>query len=84
MTPPKGAAPAGQAKRERPLGQVGRRPPKPPLLLLMGIAWIAASVIAFVDLHVAWRLIPTIAFAGIGLLYLRAAGTAFLRQEGRR
>ena len=89
VTPPKGAQPSasGRSRRspgDKPLGQVGKRPSNPAMLLLLGVMWIGGGVVAFIDLHASWRLIPSIAFTGVGLLYLRAAGTTFLRQEGRR
>ena len=63
-----------------PLGQVGRRPTRPPLLLAIGLLWVGCGVVALVKLHAGWKLIPGVVFIGIGLLYLRAAGTAYLRQ----
>jgi hypothetical protein len=62
---------------------VGRRPTNPAFLLLVALVWVAAGIFALVKFHASWKLIPVIVFFGIGLLYLRAAGTAFLRQTGR-
>ncbi|HZQ26860.1 MAG TPA: hypothetical protein VFA94_04085 [Acidimicrobiales bacterium] len=72
-----------RARTEQPLPQVGRRPSRPGLLLAIGILWAAAGIFALLNLHAAWKLIPGIVFIGIGILYLRAAGTAYLRQTGR-
>jgi len=52
-------------------------------LLLVALAWVAAGIVSLVAFHASWKLIPVIVFFGIGLLYLRAAGTAYLRQTGR-
>jgi len=63
-----------------PLGQVGRRPTRPALLLAIGLLWVLCGVTALVRLDASWKLIPGVVFIGIGVLYLRAAGTAYLRQ----
>ena len=87
-TTPKGTAAARSAsgpapKEDRPLGQVGRRPTSPPLLLAIAVMWIFVGVIALTRLSASWKIVPGIVFIGIGVLYLRAAGTAYLRQTGR-
>lgn len=86
---PKGTAPRQSRPgrpspgEDQPLPQVGRRPTKPSFLLLVGAMWAAAGFVALAALHASWKLIPVIVFFGIGLLYLRAAGTAYMRQTGR-
>ena len=55
---------------------VGRRPPNPGFLLLVGVMWIACGVIALVGMSASWKLIPGIVFIGIGGLFLRGAATA--------
>jgi hypothetical protein len=72
-----------RAQAEQPLPQVGRRPTRPGLLLGIGVLWVAAGIVTLIRLHAAWKLIPGLVFIGIGILYLRAAGTAYLRQTGR-
>jgi hypothetical protein len=83
-TAPRPRRPSGpRPDADRPLGQVGRRPTNPAFLLLVALAWIGAGVVALVAFHAGWKLVPVIVFFGLGLLYLRAAGTAYLRQTGR-
>ena len=60
---------------------VGRHPSPPALLAVIAVAWLAASVYTLVRLHASWKLIPVVVFAGIGLLYLRAAAMSYLRRE---
>jgi hypothetical protein len=61
---------------------VGKRPSSVAFLLVVALAWFAAGVVSYFELHAHWKLIPTIVFAGIGLLYLRGGLTAYLRREG--
>lgn len=69
------AGPSGtaQSRRVEDVGAVGRRPAPPVFLALVGVAWIGAGVISLVALHAGWKLVPTIAFCGVGLLFLRGA-----------
>ncbi len=50
------------------------------MLATIGLSWIVCGIIAFVGLHVGWRLIPSIVFAGIGVLFLRGAAVGAQRQ----
>ena len=72
----------GSGKQPSGPPRVGRRPSSPTFLLAVAVAWLAASVFAFFGLHAGWKLIPTICFAGVGLLYLRGAAGAYLRRPG--
>lgn len=61
---------------------VGKHPSPPGFLLVVALAWFAAAVGALVILHSSWKLIPVVVFAGIGVLYLRGAMSAYLRRPG--
>ena len=61
---------------------VGRHPSNPALLLVVGLMWLAAALVAYIGLHRSWKLIVIVVFAGIGLLYLRGAAGAYLRRGG--
>jgi hypothetical protein len=84
--PKKGKRPAGrQGRSGRPatIGQPGRRPPNPGLLLVVALMWITAGVWALVALTAGWKLVPGIVFIGIGLLYLRGAAVTVARRADR-
>jgi hypothetical protein len=89
--PKKGKRPAGQqgrsgrpaAGRPATIGQPGRRPPNPGLLLVVALMWITAGVWALVALTAGWKLVPGIVFIGIGLLYLRGAAVTVARRADR-
>jgi len=89
--PKKGKRPAGQPGRParqagaRPatVGQPGRRPPSPGLLLVVALMWIAAGVWALIALTAGWKLVPGIVFIGLGLLYLRGAAATVARRADR-
>jgi hypothetical protein len=66
-----------------PPPQVGRRPSNPGFLLLLGLLWFGSGVVALLELHAAWRLIPGIVFIGIGLFFLRGAVTSANRRQQR-
>jgi hypothetical protein len=63
---------------------VGKRPSSPANLLVLGVAWIACGVLAFVVLKAGWKIIPGVVMIGIGLLFLRGAFTSIARQERRQ
>ncbi|MGZ4104011.1 MAG: hypothetical protein ACXVQY_02285 [Actinomycetota bacterium] len=61
--------------------QVGKRPSNPGFLLVLGLVWIAAGILALVRLTAAWKLIPGIVFIGVGLLYVRGAAATIVRRS---
>jgi hypothetical protein len=61
--------------------QVGKRPSNPGFLLVLGLVWIAAGIIALFRLTAGWKLIPGIVFIGVGLLYVRGAAATVLRRS---
>jgi hypothetical protein len=63
---------------------IGRRPSSPGFLALVAVMWIAVGVIMFLTLSTGWKLIPAIVAFGIGVLFLRGAGSTVLRRERRR
>jgi hypothetical protein len=67
---------------DRPV-QVGRRPSNPAFLLLIGIMWVAAGIVALTSLSAVWKFVPGILFIGVGLFFIRGAGATVLRR-GRR
>ena len=81
-----GRPPAGGGRQKPGQGDgppvVGKRPSNPGFLLVVGVMWLAAAVIAEVGLHSSWKLIIVVVFAGIGLLYLRGAAGSYLRRGG--
>ena len=81
---PKGKPAGGHPRRPASNGPaiVGRHPSPPGFLLLVALAWFAAAVGALVILHAGWKLIPVVVFAGVGVLYLRGAMSAYLRRPG--
>ena len=85
VTPARTAESSGAARRRgvdgAPLYDDGRRVVRPGLQLLIAVLWIVAGVVTLVRVHAAWRLLPAVAFIGVGVFYLRAAGTTFLRQQ---
>jgi hypothetical protein len=62
--------------------QVGKRPSSPGFLLAVALAWLAAGAIAYLELHASWKLVPTVCFAGVGLLYLRGPQPPTSGEEG--
>ncbi|MEX6430088.1 MAG: hypothetical protein ACYCWN_06290 [Ferrimicrobium sp.] len=70
--------------RPKPVDQssyrVGRRDTAPLLLVALAVLWIAVAAVCEAALHASWRLIPSMVALGIGLLYLRGAGGAYLRR----
>jgi hypothetical protein len=89
--PKKGKRPAGHqaparrsaAGRPATVGQTGRRPASPVLLLVVALMWIAAGIWALVALAAGWKLVPGIVFIGLGLLYLRGAAATVARRADR-
>ncbi|GEM_PF-2539274 len=63
--------------------QVGRRPSSPLLLMVVGLMWVAAGVIALFAMTASWRLVPAIAFVGVGLYFVRGASATVLRRDRR-
>jgi hypothetical protein len=45
------------------------------------MCWVIVALICDLALHMSWRLIPTIFALGVGLLYLRSAGAAYLKSN---
>lgn len=68
---------------DAPLGQVGRRPSSPFKLLAFAAAYVACGIIALFSLKGSLRVILGVVFIGVGLLWLRGAATAALRQQRR-
>jgi hypothetical protein len=68
---------------EGPLGQVGRRPSSPFKLLAFAAMYVACGIIALIALKGSLRIILGVVFIGVGLLWLRGAATAALRQQRR-
>jgi hypothetical protein len=66
-----------------PPAQVGKRPSNPGFLLVLGVLWFGAGIVALIALHVAWRLVPGIVFIGIGSFYLRGGIVAANRRQRR-
>jgi hypothetical protein len=66
---------------DRPLGQVGRRPTSPALLLVYALVWLGCGIAAFVTLHGTLEVVLGVVFIGGSLLWLRGAATAYLRQQ---
>jgi Flp pilus assembly protein TadB len=66
--------------RDENPGQVGRRPSSPVFLLVVGVAWVACGVVAFLVMTASWKLVPAIFFVGVGLFWIRGAVTAAARQ----
>jgi hypothetical protein len=64
--------------------QIGRRPSSPGFLVLVSLMWIAVGIIAIISLHAAWRFVPGIVFIGVGLLFLRGAGSTVMRRDRRQ
>lgn len=62
---------------------MGRRPSSPPLLMVVGLMWVAAGVIALFLMTANWRFVPAVAFAGVGLYFVRGASATILRRERR-
>jgi uncharacterized membrane protein len=60
---------------------VGKRPSNPGFLAVIALMWFAAAIGAVFLIHKAWKPIPVIVFAGLGLLYLRGAAGAYSRRE---
>lgn len=98
VTPKKGTAPPARTRRsiaparigpfekpdrDRPLGQVGRRPSSPTKLLVFSIVYVACGVLSFFALKGTFGVVIGVVFIGIGLLWLRGAATAKLRQQQR-
>jgi len=85
---PAAKKPAAKETQRKPAGSsagppvVGKRPSKPSFLALIALLWFAAAVVAFFGIHRGWRLIPVVAFAGVGLFYLRGAAGSYLRRPG--
>jgi len=71
-----------QESEGSPSYRVGQRQSSPILLLGLAVLWMIVALICDLALHMSWRLIPTIFALGVGLLYLRSAGAAYL--EGNR
>jgi hypothetical protein len=100
VTPKKAAAPPGRARRQpllpkrvgpferpdrnRPLGQVGRRPSSPTKLAVFAVVYIACGVASFFVIGKTLGLVLGIVLIGIGLLWARGAATAMLRHEHRQ
>jgi hypothetical protein len=96
VTPKKATAPPGRPRRSvlpsrvgpfekpdasRPVGQVGRRPSSPAKLLVFSIVYVAAGILSFFTLKGSLAVIIGVVFIGMGLLWLRGAATAKLRQQ---
>ena len=64
-------------------GQVGRRPTPPGRLAFFGALYIVVGIISFFVLKGGFSIIIGIVFIGLGLLWLRGAGTAVLRRSRR-
>jgi hypothetical protein len=64
--------------------QVGRRPSSPAFLVVVGLMWVAAGIIAIASLSAGWKFVPGILFIGIGLFFLRGAGATVARREQRQ
>jgi hypothetical protein len=64
--------------------QVGRQPSNPLFLLIVGLLWIAVGVIIMVAASFSWRFILGIVAIGIGLFFIRGAGSTVVRREQRR
>lgn len=92
---PTGKTPAGQRSPGRgsrrrgpqdgkPPVTIGRRPSSAGFLAMVAVMWMAVGVVLFLTLTTGWRLIPAILAFGIGVLFLRGAGSTVLRRERRR
>jgi hypothetical protein len=64
--------------------QVGRRPSNPLFLMLVGLLWVVAGIVALFALHAGWKFVPAIVFVGIGLFFVRSSSATVLRRDRRR
>lgn len=69
---------------DKPPVSIGRRPSSAGFLAVVAVMWMAVGVILFLTLTTSWRLVPAILAFGIGVLFLRGAGSTVLRRERRR
>jgi hypothetical protein len=53
------------------------------LLLVIGLMWVAAGVIALFAMTAGWRFVPAVVFAGVGLYFVRGASATILRRQRR-
>jgi hypothetical protein len=51
--------------------------------MVVGLMWVAAGVIALFLMTASWRFVPAVAFAGVGLYFVRGASAKILRHERR-
>jgi hypothetical protein len=51
--------------------------------MVVGLMWVAAGVIALFLMTANWRFVPAVAFAGVGLYFVRGASATILRRERR-
>ena len=70
--------------RNRPLGEVGRRPSSPQKLAVFAVVYVISGIASFFVIGKTWGIILGIFFIGVGLLWARGAATAFLRQQAHR
>lgn len=85
---PKGSRPAPPPSRRRiepdkPV-QIGRRPSSTGFLLLVSAMWVAVGIIVLFTLHTGWKLVPSIVFIGIGLMFFRGFGSTVMRRQQRQ
>jgi hypothetical protein len=81
---PASIGPFARPDPDAPPGQVGRRPSSPAKLLFFAVVYFACGVVAFIVLKGNLRVILGVVFIGLGLLWLRGAGTAAARQGRQR
>ena len=85
-TPKGGPAPktpAPRANRSTPddTAQVGRRPSPTWFLAVIAVLWLGAAAVVALKVDAAWKIVPAVVFAGVGLFYLRAAMQTVVRRE---
>ncbi len=83
MRAPERIGPFQKPDPDRPLGQVGRRPTSPGLLLLYAVVWFGCGIAAFFLLKGTLKIVLGVVLVGGSLLWVRGAATAYLRQQGR-
>jgi hypothetical protein len=84
---PKAARPAAKPSGSRGgagVGQPGRRPSRPGLLLLVALMWITVGVVVLTSVSASWRIVPGIVAIGFGLLFLRGAAATVARRSAPR
>jgi hypothetical protein len=86
---PKTARPAAKPSGSRGgagagVGQPGRRPSRPGLLLLVALMWITVGVVVLTSVSASWRIVPGIVAIGFGLLFLRGAAATVARRSAPR